>query len=400
MITIRFLKISIKIGTKKMPRFNERSVVEDYLVEQLEKKGWNFIPADKLERESLEEPLLINNLIRQIKKINDIQLSDEDIKNILNELKFKPSTQEGIKQILYLLKEGVSIKLEKQRTLEKIKLFDYDNMEKNEFIVTRQVYYNSGNKNIRTDIMLYINGIPLVDIECKNPASFSENWYDAFVQIKDYEEHIPELYKYVQIGVAAEQVVKYFPIIPWQNKEEIRKEEWKGEQKDPIDSIVEMLSRETLLDIIKNFLFYRIEFGNATKVITRYMQYRAVNVLVDRVTNNLQGKEEKNKGLIWHWQGSGKTLEMIFAANKLYNLETLENPTIFFIVDRLDLEEQLFQEFVALDITQPDIISSISTLRNILSHDEGRGKRGIMITLIHKFRTEELDILRKELEEL
>ncbi len=383
-----------------MPRFTEKSVVEDYIVEQLGKKGWDFIPADKLERDSLEEPLLINNLIRQIKKVNNVELSDEDIKNILNELKFKPNTQEGIKQILYLLKEGISIKLEKQRTLEKIKLFDYDDIENNEFIVTRQVYYNSGSKNIRTDIMLYINGIPLVDIECKNPASFSENWYDAFTQIKDYENYIPELYKYVQIGVAAEQTVKYFPIVPWLKQEEVKTHEWKEEQKDPIDSVIEMLSSNTLLDIIKNFLFYRIEFGNATKVITRYMQYRAVNELVNRIKNNLKGKEEKNKGLIWHWQGSGKTLEMIFAANKLYHLENLRNPTIFFIVDRLDLEEQLFQEFVALDIVQPDIISSIGALRNVLSHDEGRGKRGIMITLIHKFRTEELDTLRKELEDL
>ena len=390
----------MKEKVNKMSRFTEKSVVEDYIVEQLGKKGWNFIPSDKLERDSLEEPLLLNNLIRQIKKINDVGLNDEDIKNILNELKFKPCTQEGVKQILYFLKNGISIKLEKQKTLEKIKLFDYDNIENNEFIITKQVYYNRGNKTIRTDIMLYINGIPLVDIECKNSASFSENWYDAFTQIKEYEDYIPELYKYVQIGIAAEQVVKYFPIIPWQKQEDIKTHEWKEEQKDPIDSIIEMLSKEVLLDIIRNFLFYRIEFGNATKVIIRYMQYHAVNKLIDRVANNIQGNEEKNKGLIWHWQGSGKTLEMIFAANKLYHLINLENPTIFFIIDRLDLEEQLFQEFVALDIIQPDIISSISELRKILSYDEGKGKRGIMITLVHKFRTEELNLLRKELEDL
>ena len=95
-------------------------------------------------------------------------------------------------------------------------IYHYENTKENEFIVSRQVVYHSAGKEIRTDIMLYVNGIPLVDIECKNPASFSENWFDAFKQIKEYEQKIPELYKYVQIGVGAEQIAKYFPIVPWQ----------------------------------------------------------------------------------------------------------------------------------------------------------------------------------------
>jgi type I restriction enzyme R subunit len=77
--------------------------------------------------------------------------------------------------------------------------------------------------------------------------------------------------------------------------------------------------------------------GNAMKVIARYMQYRAAKKIVNRVSANLEGEDEKNKGLIWHWQGSGKTLTMIFAAHKLYHLKSLENPSIFFIVDRIEL---------------------------------------------------------------
>lgn len=129
------------------------------------------------------------------------------------------------------------------------------------------------------------------------------------------------------------------------------------------------------------------------------MQYRASEEIINRVLNNLEGKEDKDKGLIWHWQGSGKTLTMIFAANKLYHKKKLENPSIFFIVDRIELEEQLYEEFGALDIVQPDIIGSIDDLRKILKHDEGKGKRGILITLIHKFRVEELEALYKELKQ-
>ena len=162
------------------------------------------------------------------------------------------------------------------------------------------------------DIILYINGIPLVNIECKNPLSIQTSWYTAYKQIKDYEGLVPELYKYVQIGVAAESIARYFPIVPWQD--EPITHEWHDKGKDSIDSTALMLSRNVLLDIIRNYLFFRIELGNATKVITRYMQYRAANKMVNRVIKNLKGEEEKNKGLVWHWQGSGKTLTMIFAA--------------------------------------------------------------------------------------
>ncbi|GCC11307.1 type I restriction enzyme EcoR124II R protein [archaeon] len=209
--------------------------------------------------------------------------------------------------------------------------------------------YKSGDSEIRTDIMLYVNGIPLVNLELKDPTSFSQTWYDAYSQIKYYEKEIPELYKYVQIGVAAEQTARYFPIVSWQ--EEVKNHLWReGSARDDIDAIIEMLTPERLLDIIRNYIFYRVEMGEATKVIARYMQYRASEKIVPRVLNNLEGIEDKKKGLIWHWQGSGKTLTMIFAANKLYHQKQLENPTIFFIVNRNELEDQLLDEFFSLDI--------------------------------------------------
>jgi len=381
-----------------MPKFTEKSLVEDYIIEKLIEKGWRFVPAGELERESFSEPLLLNNLVRAINRLNaDKGIGDEELKHVLNELKLKGSGIEGLKQILNYLKFGVPIKFEKERVVKYVRLFDFDDMDNNEFIVSRQVIYH-GRDDIRTDIMLYVNGIPLAEIECKNPASFSENWFDAYRQIKDYEKTVPELYKYVQIGIAAEETAMYFPVVPWQ--EEVKADQWKEEGKDPIDSTIEMLSKDILLDIIRNFMFFRVEMGNATKVITRYMQYRAARKIVNRVSANLKGEDEKNKGLIWHWQGSGKTLTMIFAAHKLYHLKSLENPSIFFIVDRIELEEQLYTEFNSLDIVKPEIIGSIEELRKVLKHDGGKGRRGILITLIHKFRVEELGELQKELEEL
>ncbi|MFQ5842901.1 MAG: HsdR family type I site-specific deoxyribonuclease, partial [Thermodesulfobacteriota bacterium] len=239
-------------------------------------------------------------------------------------------------------------------------------------------------------------GIPQVNIECKSPTSLTENWFTAYKQIKDYEESVPELYKYIQIGVAAESIARYFPIVPWQD--EVKIYAWKSEGKDSVDSTLEMLSPATLLDILINFLFFRVEFGEATKVITRYMQYRATNKMVNRVIANLRGEKEKENGLIWHWQGSGKTLTMIFAANKLFYATELEHPTIFFIVDRIDLEEQLYGEFNAMDIVSAEKIGSITKLKEVIGDDDYRGRRGVFITLMHKFRQEELKEFYNELE--
>ena len=381
--------------------FSEKSLVEDYFIQELEKRGWKFISADNLERESLEEPLLTPNLIRALKRLNaDIGIGDEEIKQVLNELKLKTSGAEHCKQILNYLKYGIPIKFEKERVVKYVKLFDYDDIQNNDFTVSRQVIHQFGDKQIRHDIILYVNGIPIANIECKNPTSLTENWYTAYKQITDYQKTVPEPYKYIQIGIAAEQTARYFPTAPWQ-QEDVKIHQWRTQDKtDPLDAQIEMLTPTTLLNIIQNYLFFRIEHGTTTKVITRYMQYQAAEKIYNRVIDYLEGKETKNKGLIWHWQGSGKTLTMIFAANKLYRHPQLENPTIFFIVDREELEEQLYQEFTALDITKPETIDSIHALRQILKHDENRGKRGIFITLIHKFRPEELTQLQNELEAL
>ncbi|WP_321505853.1 HsdR family type I site-specific deoxyribonuclease [uncultured Methanoregula sp.] len=378
----------------------EAILVETPLIEKLQANSWTLTASDKLERESYREPLLINPLIRAIKKINkDICIGEKEIWLAIRELQSRGTGIENARQILQFMKNGIPVRFEKTRTVEYIRLFDYDTLENNEFVVSRQVIHEGGTGQIiRNDILLYINGIPLVNIECKDPASLAENWHTAYAQIKKYEDTVPELYKYVQIGMAAEQIVKFFPIVPWQD--EVKTDEWKIEGMEPHVAAVAMLQPECLLDILRFFLFMRRDMGEDTKVLPRYIQYRAANKIVSRVLDNLAGRTTKNRGLIWHWQGSGKTLTMIFAANKLYHQPVMENPSIFFIVDRIDLEDQLYEEYTALTIKPPEIIGSIAELKRVLLADQARGRRGIMITLIHKFRPEELHGLQKELEKL
>jgi type I restriction enzyme R subunit len=382
-----------------MPTFTEKSAVEDYIVQKLVEKGWRFVNADELERESYEEPLLVKNLVRAIRRINkNFELSESDVNRVVIELKHRTASLDGIRSILRFLKSGVAIKLEKSRELRYVRLVDYEpaNIGNNDFIVSRQVKYENGRESRRPDIVLYVNGIPLVIIECKNPADPSVSWWDAYSQIKSYEKIIPEPFKYVQFSIATEDTARYFPNSPW--REGAKTYIWREGEFDILDATMEMLEKETLLDLVRNFIFIREERGETKKVIARYMQYKATNKICDRVIRNLKGGEEKKNGLIWHWQGSGKTLTMIFAAHKLYRNELLENPTIFFILDRADLEEQLTQEFNSLDVGfKPEPISSIKELKDVLSHDEGRGKRGFFLTLIHKFRPEEISEFEKEL---
>ncbi|MGH7791773.1 MAG: type I restriction endonuclease, partial [Thermodesulfobacteriota bacterium] len=199
-----------------MGKFLEVNLIEDYIVQKLQDSGWRFVPSFDLERDSYEEPLLIPNLLRALERINKgAEIGEEEINRVKNELKLTGTGIEGAKRILNFYKFGVPVKFERERVVKYVQLFDFEDIENNEFIVTGQVYYY-GNDKIRTDIVLYINGIPLVNIECKNPVILSESWYTAYKQIKDYENIVPELYKYIQIGIAAESIAKYFPTVPWQ----------------------------------------------------------------------------------------------------------------------------------------------------------------------------------------
>lgn len=367
---------------------NEQQL-ENHFIEELVKLGWMYIPCEQLDRTGTDEQLLEIELAEKIKTLNtNKHISNEDVKRVINELKFSTTSIEGAKKILNYYKQGIPIKYEKDGVVKFTRLFDYDKINNNNFIVSKQVVH-TGAERIKNDIILYINGIPIVNIELKDPYNPAESWRNAYNQIIDYFGKIPELYKYIQIGVAANSRARYFPIAQWTN--EVKTYEWKEDEKDSVDSVIQMLKPDVLLDIIRNFLFVRVEKGEVTKVITRYMQIRAVNKIYNRVKDYYLKKETKDKGLIWHWQGSGKTFEIITAANKLQTFSPLENPTQFIILDRDDLQTQLSNEYNSLDMPPPKVIRSIEDLKRVITADSLKGMRGVYIVLMHKFRPGEFE---------
>jgi len=366
--------------------------LEKYFIDNLVKLGWKFIPGNLLPRTDFDDPLIMSDLLDAIRRFNkNKNITEEDVQFVINELKLVPSGVTGAKRILQFFKNGIPIKYEKDKIVKYTSLFNYEKIEENKFIVSSQIS-NRGSSLIRNDIILYINGIPLVNIELKDPTNPAENWESAYNQIKYYEPIFLELYKYIQIGVAVESSARYFPIVPWQENTNTyiwRHKDNNGNKLDETDSIIQMLAPATLLQIINDFLFVREERGETTKVIVRYMQYEAVNKIFRRVEKYFKNESDKNRGLIWHWQGSGKTFEIIFSANKLFRYSKLGSPSIYIILDRDDLQTQISDEYNALDIKGATIISSIQKLKENIASDNYRGQRGIFIVLIHKFNPNE-----------
>lgn len=387
--------------------YTERGTVESFIIQELQKLGWRYVdPREMGERreKNFEEPLVIEDLKNALRKINnDIELTDADLDFIIISLRTIPANVEGVRRFLDILRNGLVVPLQKEGEERVIRLIDFENIENNDFVVTNQYKFEEFENVIRADIVLIVNGIPLVLIECKNPTREEVSWLDAYRQIKRYEKETPQLFKYVQFSIATDGIKTYY--FPNSYNEEgkdfisVWKDPYPFKKKDFGDDILKitiygLLSKSNLLDLIENFIFIRREKEKMTKIMARYMQFRASNKIFERVINRLKGKENKKFGLIWHWQGSGKTYTMAFAAWKLHRCLEAENPSIFVMVDRKDLEEQIEKDFSFIEIPL-ERVSSIKDLVKILKWGRG-GKRGIFLVTIEKFSPKEFQKLEKE----
>ncbi|MGC8997730.1 MAG: type I restriction endonuclease subunit R, partial [Fervidicoccaceae archaeon] len=385
--------------------------VEDFIIQELQKLGWKYVEPEemKLKRKGdLEEPLVIEDLRNALRKVNGkIEFTDADLDFILVSLRTIPANLEGIRRFLDIFRNGLVVPLQKEGEERVIRLIDLENIENNEFVVTNQFKVEGLKGTIRADVVLLVNGIPLVVIECKNPTREEVDWTDAYKQIKRYEEQAPELFKYVQFSIATDGIkTYYFPnAFNEENKDflSVWKDPYPFDASEFRDDILKitvygLLSKPNLLDLIENFTFIRKERDKSTKVMARYQQFRASNRIFQRVINTLQGKEDKKFGLIWHWQGSGKTYTMAFSAWKLFHCPEAERPSIFVMVDRKELEEQIEKDFSFIEVPI-EKIHSIKELIEILKWGK-EGKRGIFLVTIEKFSPKEFLQLKGEGEKI
>jgi type I restriction enzyme R subunit len=391
--------------------YTEKGSVEDFIIQELQKLGWKYMKSEEMKRMrkgNYEEPLVLENLRKALPAINrEVEFTKADLDFVILSLRAIPSNIEGIRTFIDRFRNGLVVPMQKEGKERVIKLVDLENIESNEFIVTNQFKLEGTKGSIIPDIVLLVNGIPLVLIECKNPTEERVDWTDAYKQIKRYEERVPELFKYVQFSIATDGVkTYYFPnsfneegkdfLSIWKDPYPLKREDFKDDILKI--TIYGLLSKPNLLDLIENFTFIRKETDKATKIMARYMQFRASNKIFQRVVNTLRRKEQKKFGLIWHWQGSGKTYTMAFAAWKLFHCPELENPSIFVMVDRKDLEEQIERDFSFIEVPV-EKVGSIKELIEILKWGK-EGKRGIFLVTVEKFRPTEFAQLEEEGKEI
>jgi type I restriction enzyme R subunit len=366
--------------------FNEATVVEAFILERMTNSGWTYTFGPSLSRQTSDvivEPELIAALVRLNPEIAaDPSRADEVI------YKLRAVIQGVIGDGLVAANEKFMSWLRGDQTLPfgpngehvTIRLINFDSVGDNSFVVSNQVTFNLGPEK-RFDVVGFVNGLPLVFGEAKSPVRPAVTWVDGAAQVHDdYEVNathffVPNIFSFATEGKEFRYGAIRMPLEMWAP--------WRAggdglaglEEVDR--ALVSMLKPEVVLDIAQNFTAFATDRQRRKiKLISRYQQFEAANQIVQRV---VEGKIRK--GLIWHFQGSGKSLLMVFAANKLRLHPELGNPTVMIVVDRIDLDTQITATFNAADVQNTVTAQTRGELQDYLTKDS----RKVIITTIHKF---------------
>lgn len=336
-------------------------------IDALKAIGYAYLHPDLHDqnRDAQNHVLFKPIFIEAIKRINHI--GDADAIAVYQELVSKSDNEEWTN----ILRGNYSRTVEGKTTKQTIHLIDFLNPQNNTFTVTNQLYIKSEKPRI-PDVIVYINGIPVVVIEAKTPLNFKNKTGEAFNQIRQYERDIPRLFYTNQFNIITDGTNCLYGATGSPSKfYGAWKDPWPRDTKE-FGSVLEqglwsLLEPSRLLDLIAHFIVFEREDGKVIKKVCRYHQFRAVNKIVDRVA---EGK--KTKGLIWHTQGSGKSLTMVYTALKLkkhltVSSPTLANPNILVLTDRVDLDDQISGTFIACGLPNPERMEKVQDLRDLLS---------------------------------
>lgn len=356
---------------------------------------WIYTPASELPRE-ITEVLIETELKQALVKLNPEiaalpERADEVIYKLRSILLSVNSTGlvRANEEFAEWLKGNKTMPFGKNYAHVSIKLIDFDDIENNKFQLVNQFSIRN-RETKRPDIVMFVNGIPLVVGEAKTPVRPSVSWLDAASDIHDgYENSVPELFVPNVLSFATEGKELYYgavrtPLEFWAA--------WRVNEGDDVSRLMglnnvaaemkQLLSPKTLLDILYNFTTHSTnKKRQRIKVVCRYQQYEGANLIVQRVLEN-----KIKRGLIWHFQGSGKSLLMLFAAQKMRKLKELKSPTVMIVVDRVDLDSQTQNVFKEAPSVMPT--EDIDTLNKYLANDS----RFIIITTIFKFKDAKANI--------
>jgi type I restriction enzyme R subunit len=374
--------------------------IEQLVIEEFIQLGYQYMNGAELSPEGLfqereyHEVVLkqrVQNAIARINPAIPYEAQEEALKKLLRSE--SPNLFQNNYQFHKYLTEGIEIEYRKSDRIagDKVWLIDYKNPENNEFQVINQFTIIENNTNKRPDVLLFINGLPLVVIELKNAVDENANIQSAFNQLETYKQAIPSLFKYNCLLIVSDgwealygsltSSRQYF--VPWKSIDG----KIVADEDIPQMEVMTlgMLNKQVLLDLIRHFIVFHKNKEDITKIVPRYHQYFAVNKAIDTTKKATAENGDQRAGVIWHTQGSGKSLTMVFYAGKLV-LE-LNNPTLVVLTDRNDLDDQLFDTFSLSDdlLRQTPVqAENRDHLKSLLSVSSG----GIVFTTIQKFLPE------------
>ena len=374
--------------------------IEQIVIQEFIDLGYSYVngadisPDGVAQERAYDEVVLKHRLRAAITRLNPTLPADaqEDaLKKLLRS--DSPNLFQNNYTIHKYLTEGVDVEYRKGDRIvgDKVWLIDYKNPTNNEFLVVNQFTIIENNINKRPDVILFINGIPLVVIELKNAVDENATIHSAFNQLQTYKKSIPSLFLYNTLLVVSDgwealygslTSPKQF-FVPWKS---INGKEVADEQIPQLEVMVKgMLNKKVLPDLIRHFILFHQNKEEITKIVPRYHQYFAVNKAVETTRKSTSVGGDQRAGVIWHTQGSGKSLSMVFYAGKL--VLALNNPTLVVLTDRNDLDDQLFDTFsLSKDLLRqtPVQAENRDDLKKKLSVTSG----GIVFTTIQKFLPE------------
>ena len=374
-----------------MAYFNEENTVEQMFINAAGKCGWIYVEPQFVPRLP-DEVLVVQWLMEALLALNPI--TPEQAEQVIYKLRACITSGSSSDELITandkfrkLLFEENSYPFGENGDNINIRFFaKTDDAYKNRCIVTNQWEYPRKSKEggKRLDFVYVINGIPMIIGEAKTPVKASVTWADGAADIMHYQKSIPEMFvpniftfasegrelQYASIGCPGDKWG------PWFADEE-RKH---GTLEDTEHNYVSLMTPERLLDIYRFYsVFTGTSGGKKIKIVCRYQQYLGGEAIVQRVLSTYTNGSGPRKGLIWHFQGSGKSWLMVFAAQKLRRQEVLKAPTVVIVDDRIDLEDQITGDFTRAEIPNIDSISSKQEL------EEKIHQRKILITTIFKF---------------
>src|SRR5579885_3164554 len=358
-------------------RVSERSSVQNPMLKYAAEIGWQRIGRDKaLALRCGDKGLVFASVLRErLLALNPGIVDEERADDILRRLGLLNPTMEGNREALTWLRGGGSVYVPEEKRERNVTLIDFDNPDNNVYHVTDEWRHQGAAFANRADVVFLINGIPVALAETKR-AGLTDGLEKGVDQIRRYHTETPEMLVMPQVFEVT-HLVGFFYGVTW-NTSRKNLFNWKDEQPGDYERKVKaFFDRERFLRVLRDYIVFLTKDDELTKIILRQHQTRAVEKVIERVVDSV-----KRRGLIWHTQGSGKTLTMItIAARLLREVPGATKPTVLMLIDRNELEQQLERNLAGYGIGTVRVARSKREMQEILASDY----RGLVVAMIHKF---------------